>query len=568
MPSETRTKTLDKNVIVFTTHKAGSMVLHRVLADICQKNDITYYSPNQNADKQLPFDRIFGGEDFIAARKGCFGPLRFFVPSAALSSANIIVHLRDPRDVLTSMFFSYCFIHPGEIEANTGYRKEVAEAGIDKFVLDMTDENFTCYKGDYGIGSEYSQYTGNVHNRYITYLKEVVGRSNAVVISYEEMVLDFASWLRKLLAAFELPDRKETYRFVVSRHAKTVKPAGENIWSHKRKVTPGDYKEKLQPETISKLNLRFSEVLDTLGYSSPQYEMNRRLSRSRQIRRWISSRKHRFSQLFRTPIAVIRRIKKVLRYSKSGQGIRGKMTCGLVGLGTPMSPNSGAPRSGKWVPDVLRIAPSRLRGLSLLINPHDWSQTVIYEEIFVATGYDLSVVKFEPEHVVDCGGHIGLFSLLASSAFPKAKITIFEPNPDNFFRIRENRRLNGLDWDCRLAAVGANAGETYLDVINSHSARLSARGGLPTKVFQLAAFITALGPSSLVLKIDVEGEERAMWPELIPRLPIQTVVFFETHHGSGGWSEAEKQFSHHGFKVQKLVDRGKFCDGYAERITR
>jgi len=269
---------LAKNVIVFTTHKAASMLLHRVLADICQKNNITYYSPNQSADKQLPFDRIFNGEDFIAARTGCFGPLRFFVPSAALSNASIIVHLRDPRDVLTSMFFSYCFMHPGEIEPNTGYRKEVGEAGIDKFVLDMSDENFSRYKGDYGIGSKYGRYIGNVYDRYATYLREIVSKPNAVVISYEEMVLDFASWLRKFLAPFELADADETYKLVMRRHAKTVKPAGEDIWSHKRRVTPGDYKEKLRPETISKLNVRFRQVLDALGYSDSQDETSQILS--------------------------------------------------------------------------------------------------------------------------------------------------------------------------------------------------------------------------------------------------------------------------------------------------
>jgi hypothetical protein len=273
-----KSKKLDKNVIAFTTHKGGSMLLHAVLRDICERKKITYYSPNQNPDKQLPFDRIFNGEDFIAARNGCFGPLRFFVPSAALESANIIVHLRDPRDVLTSMFFSYCFMHPakypGEIEANTGYRKEVAQAGIDKFVLDMSDGNFNRYKGDYGTGSPYNKYIGNIHNRYLTYLREVVRRPNAVVLSYEEMVLDFPSWLRKFLAAFGLADADETYRFVAGRHAESVKPAGEDIWSHKRKVTPGDYKEKLKPETISELNLRFREVLDALGYSSAQYETN------------------------------------------------------------------------------------------------------------------------------------------------------------------------------------------------------------------------------------------------------------------------------------------------------
>src|SRR6266576_4374102 len=149
---------LDKNVIVFTTHKAASMLLHRLLVDICQKNNITYYSPNQKADKQLPFHRIFNGEDFIASRNGCFGPLRFFVPSRALEDASIILHLRDPRDVLTSMFFSYCFMHPGEMAPNTGYREEVAEAGIDKFVLDMSDGNFSCYRGDYGTGGQYGRY--------------------------------------------------------------------------------------------------------------------------------------------------------------------------------------------------------------------------------------------------------------------------------------------------------------------------------------------------------------------------------------------------------------------------
>jgi len=282
-------KKLNRNVIVFTTHKAGSMVLHRVLREICESNNISYYSPNQNPDKQLPFDRIFNGEDFIAKRNGCFGPLRFFVPSATLKSANIIIHLRDPRDVLTSMFFSYCFMHPGETAANTGHRKKVAEAGIDKFVLDLSDENFTGYDGDYGTGGQYGKYIGNVRDRYLTYLREIIGKPNTVLLSYEEMVLDFPTWLKKFLRTFELNDSDATYGFVRSkldiqddvtrsgrrRDATSEKPGAEDVRSHKRKATPGDYKEKLRPETISELNRRFSEVLDALGYSSPQYETNR-----------------------------------------------------------------------------------------------------------------------------------------------------------------------------------------------------------------------------------------------------------------------------------------------------
>ena len=262
----------NKNVVVFTTHKAGSMLLFQLLLDICKKNNIAFYSPNESGDKEIPLERMLTGDDFLADRQGCFGPLRFFLPSAILKDAGIIVHLRDPRDVLTSMFFSYCYMHPGEIKGNTGYRKEVADAGIDKFVLDMSGNNSTSYQGEYGTGSRFNKYVGNIRDRYVKYLAELVGKPNVTLLSYEEMVLDFGSWLRKFLSVFELSDPESTYDFMIRRRAEEVKPGAEDVWSHKRKVTPGDFKEKLRPETIVELNERFREVLDALGYSDEQYE--------------------------------------------------------------------------------------------------------------------------------------------------------------------------------------------------------------------------------------------------------------------------------------------------------
>ena len=265
-----RSRTPGRNVIAYTTHKAGSMVLHRVLKDICELNRIRYYSPNESKT-QLPFDRIFAGYDFIAKKRGCFGPLRFFVPSKAIAEASVILHLRDPRDVLTSMFYSYCFMHAGEIEAHTGYRKEVAEAGIDRFVLDMVSAPFYEYRGDYGIGSRYKKHVGTVLDRYERYLTELLARPNTTVVSYEEMILSFPSWLGKLTGAFDLSDPEETRAVVAARHANSVAAGEEDVWSHKRKVTPGDHREKLQPETIRKLDLVFATVLEKLGYSGPAY---------------------------------------------------------------------------------------------------------------------------------------------------------------------------------------------------------------------------------------------------------------------------------------------------------
>ena len=257
-----------RNIIAYTTHKAGSMVLHRILKDICELNRIRYYSPSK---AQLPFDRMFAGDDFIAKKGGCFGPIRFFVPTKAIADASVILHLRDPRDVLVSMFYSYCYMHAGEIEAHTGYRKEVAEAGIDRFVLDMVGEAFYEYHGDYGIGSRYKQHVGTVLDRYERYLSELLSRPNTIAVSYEEMVLSFPSWLEKIVSAFDLKDPDETRAVVAARHANSVAAGEEDAWSHKRKVTPGDHREKLQSETIRRLDQIFAPVLDKLGYSMPAY---------------------------------------------------------------------------------------------------------------------------------------------------------------------------------------------------------------------------------------------------------------------------------------------------------
>ena len=262
---------LEKNVVVFTVHKAGSMVLHRVLKDICDGNNVRYHSENQPPPDKLPVRKIFEGKDYLAKHHGCFGPIRFFLPSRALREANIVLHLRDPRDVLTSMFFSYCFMHQGPVPGNTGMRKDVAEAGIDQFVLEMSSDGFNRYEGDYGTGGNFKKHIGHMVERYRRYLREVVKSPNAILVSYEEMVLDFPSWLAKVIAAFGLKESEQTYQSVIAHRSEEVRPGGENISSHKRKVTPGDYKEKLQPETIAELNRRFHDVLDALGYNSDEY---------------------------------------------------------------------------------------------------------------------------------------------------------------------------------------------------------------------------------------------------------------------------------------------------------
>ncbi|HEY1662539.1 MAG TPA: FkbM family methyltransferase [Verrucomicrobiae bacterium] len=217
----------------------------------------------------------------------------------------------------------------------------------------------------------------------------------------------------------------------------------------------------------------------------------------------------------------------------------------------------------------LWIKPKQLDGARLLINPVDWSQTVIFEEVFIRNSYDLSKVPFVPQVILDCGAHIGIFSLLAGCKFPKARLIAYEPNPQNVEFIR--RQIAGNDLEITLIESAVSIEENVLDfeLGNSHSGRLfhgvPGNSACKVPVINFPEAVRALQPASLLLKMDVEGEETRIFPKLMPFLPKQSAIFFETHSGNAGWREIENLLTSDEFKVEQINSRGMFCDGFAYR---
>src|SRR5438034_9530102 len=61
---------------------------------------------------------------------------------------------------------------------------------------------------------------------------------------------------------------------------------------------------------------------------------------------------------------------------------------------------------------VVKVRTSATAGEWALIDTHDLGQLVSCEELLIEKTYDLSLVPFQPDVIVDCGSHIGLFSLI------------------------------------------------------------------------------------------------------------------------------------------------------------
>ena len=256
---------MTRDIVVFTLHKSASMFIHRQCELLCGLAGIAYHSPNV-AGSGLDARRLLTDREVWVKRHGCFAPVRFFVELPRLESYEVILHLRDPRDVLVSMFYSYCYIHPGELAPNTGYRQAAAARGIDAFVLDQAITGGLHYPGDYGTGGHVKDLVGPLPARYRAYMRRLLGKPNVTLVKYERMVADYRGWLTDFIRPFPFADQPRVIEQLVAQSSAFFPKRSADALHHVRHVTPGDYKSKLQPATIGQLDEVFSDVLDALGY--------------------------------------------------------------------------------------------------------------------------------------------------------------------------------------------------------------------------------------------------------------------------------------------------------------
>lgn len=217
----------------------------------------------------------------------------------------------------------------------------------------------------------------------------------------------------------------------------------------------------------------------------------------------------------------------------------------------------------------IEARPTVLGGLTVALNPSDLSHLAVAEEIFVEGVYDLSVVPFVPNVVLDCGAHIGMFTLLAASKFPSARLIAFEPEPSNYEWLERNIRLNGLNAELLPAAISDQDGRATFAAGLGCGSRLVQGSGdgrhVEVQTVNLARFIRTLETNRLLLKLDVEGAEEWVLPSMLEALPKCCAIFVETHRGQDGWDHAKRCLETNGFAVSVSRDRGPYVDGIGVR---
>lgn len=248
---------MKKNVLIYTVHKAASMFLNRIAHDTADEMDMNCFSIN--ADQYYSKIRKQSWKRFIMEQKGpaCFGPIRSGEDTSDtpaifpenLDDYAVVLHLRDPRDMLVSLYYSQTYSHPKRQDGfnpDDFERKVWEKEGVDAFVLKRAPQFKELYR--------------NLTSR-------LLGKDNVVFLTYETLVTNYSSWLSGFLSAFQNgSDIMQIHTCLLKKYEHAFEPMAEDIYRHKRQITPGDYLRKLKRDTIDALNRELKPVLAELNY--------------------------------------------------------------------------------------------------------------------------------------------------------------------------------------------------------------------------------------------------------------------------------------------------------------
>lgn len=246
-------KTGPQSALFFTIHKCASTFTKRAIEYLATRklnlrhiNMARYYWRMQDGDAyhhiQANAGRVFHPNGFF------YGPLRQPLDIPDMDRFRTVLMLRDPRDVLTSFYYSVTISHgvPPTRQARDQFlevRKQWAGSTVDEFVLGWLPEFQRRYEGYLRLRAE----------------------TGCPLLKYEDMLADFGQWASDLgdalgttLTASDVERLQSMGGF--------ERDLSESASRHVRQREPGDHLRKLEPETVDRITDQLLPVLEGFGY--------------------------------------------------------------------------------------------------------------------------------------------------------------------------------------------------------------------------------------------------------------------------------------------------------------
>jgi hypothetical protein len=240
------------SIFVVTFHKtASTFFADYVIHQIPGLTPVDYAS--QLVNDKLTGDVVFHehGYAYGVLRLAPFGPeyervIRPFIADRRLRACKTLFLVRDPRDILVSMYYSFGKTHA--LAENPEMRALQAE---------MRGAAQVSSVAAYAL-----QEAQQVVQRFAMMRELVRDTPRKLIVRYEDMIHDFDRFWGELQPFLGLMPAARARLYAETRPQLVERPD-----QHKRLGKTGNYREKFDAATIAELNRQFAEILPEYGYS-------------------------------------------------------------------------------------------------------------------------------------------------------------------------------------------------------------------------------------------------------------------------------------------------------------
>jgi hypothetical protein len=247
---------LPDSFFVLGLHKSGSTLMHQMVRDVCIQASISNLNIPALAFQEGIAEDVWSADNSLVPifkQKRLFFGFRFFPqilsnPDLNIRNKKFILLVRDPRDALVSAYFSYGGMHLSH--RMPGKNADLFLARIQKTAhLDIDDYVIRRAKGSIKRMAEY---------------RDGLDFNKGRIFRYEDIYFDKLTFLKAIFDHFDIAVDDALLARVAAKH--DVRPKQEDVSKHIRKGEPGDYVNKLKPETVEKLNTILSDVAAAYEY--------------------------------------------------------------------------------------------------------------------------------------------------------------------------------------------------------------------------------------------------------------------------------------------------------------